>query len=215
MISIHAPRVGSDQTTSPLIASSRISIHAPRVGSDFKNSGSNPEPGVFQSTLPVWGATRVRPLWHRAVPISIHAPRVGSDLGSASAPERATNFNPRSPCGERLARETPDLDFLCEFQSTLPVWGATAGLGCFSRTGIDFNPRSPCGERRGTRCRSPAGRPISIHAPRVGSDGRWDGHGLRLCISIHAPRVGSDGGLPVGQGQVGISIHAPHTGSVD
>ena len=33
---------------------------------------------------------------------------------------------------------------------------------------------------------------ISIHAPRVGSDGETRDMGLMLYISIHAPRVGSD-----------------------
>ena len=39
------------------------------------------------------------------------------------------NFNPRSPCGERLIRcASPSRSFL-GFQSTLPVWGATLLLG--------------------------------------------------------------------------------------
>ena len=33
---------------------------------------------------------------------------------------------------------------------------------------------------------------ISIHAPRVGSDGFLGGPGAEILISIHAPRVGSD-----------------------
>ena len=35
---------------------------------------------IFQSTLPVWGATNVGYLIPFYVDISIHAPRVGSDL---------------------------------------------------------------------------------------------------------------------------------------
>ena len=82
-----------------------ISIHAPRVGSDFIK-------------LKIKGVPKQ---------ISIHAPRVGSDDLNTFALERSTDFNPRSPCGERLR---PNLlgnwDF--RFQSTLPVWGATATL---------------------------------------------------------------------------------------
>ena len=33
--------------------------------------------------------------------ISIHAPRVGSDAGMRARKLFSTNFNPRSPCGER------------------------------------------------------------------------------------------------------------------
>ena len=33
----------------------------------------------FQSTRPVWGATKLRGIYSRAHRISIHAPRVGRD----------------------------------------------------------------------------------------------------------------------------------------
>ena len=78
-ISIHAPRVGSDQEYIDLVEEAQISIHAPRVGSDWtaiiliahleyfnprSPCGERPFPShvissslVFQSTLPVWGAT--------------------------------------------------------------------------------------------------------------------------------------------------------------
>ena len=102
-ISIHAPRVGSDGTYMSVVAVGIISIHAPRVGSDrlwlFVPGGAL----LFQSTLPVWGATSpdlyrravwselfqsTLPVWGATagdagsglpVRISIHAPRVGSD----------------------------------------------------------------------------------------------------------------------------------------
>ena len=56
-----------------------ISIHAPRVGSDFIRLVIFALTLVFQSTLPVWGATvKIRAGGLNSV-ISIHAPRVGSD----------------------------------------------------------------------------------------------------------------------------------------
>ena len=170
-ISIHAPRVGSDRSRrrctvnnphfnprSPCgerraavvayICSVQISIHAPRVGSD---SGDlvMPSPLVtFQSTLPVWGATHIRPANQRWQLISIHAPRVGSDGFGINASATSLYFNPRSPCGERqalTATRAPSISF----QSTLPVWGATRR----------------CTATSTVLC-------ISIHAPRVGSDER-------------------------------------------
>ena len=79
----------------------------------------------FQSTLPVWGATQLQQGGHPGPGISIHAPRVGSDIVledkrtieyiSIHAPRVGSDlkrshsngiihdFNPRSPCGERLA----------------------------------------------------------------------------------------------------------------
>ena len=81
--------------------------------------------------------------------ISIHAPRVGRDRG------------------HRTRWSRPSI-----FQSTRPVWGATA--------------------IRGARARAEA---ISIHAPRVGRDkGRGENLVVTLDISIHAPRVGRDCG---------------------
>ena len=59
---------------------------------------------TFQSTLPVWGATLSLQFLFRRCPISIHAPRVGSDCDFMILTPRQTNFNPRSPCGERLPR---------------------------------------------------------------------------------------------------------------
>ena len=56
-----------------------ISIHAPRVGSDFLLNVFVFYFPVFQSTLPVWGATTKGLLLGDPIDISIHAPRVGSD----------------------------------------------------------------------------------------------------------------------------------------
>ena len=148
---------------------------------------------IFQSTLPVWGATH--PIFGEdlEVVISIHAPRVGSDAPRRWRGRFAGYFNPRSPCGERLCISSSTQPYL-SFQSTLPVWGATLGYSSHllvllisihaPRVGSDPDRR----EHQGARS-------ISIHAPRVGSD-EVDAHALRFVpISIHAPRVGSDRGL--------------------
>ena len=55
----------------------------------------------FQSTLTVWGATLRKGEERAHFQISIHAPRVGSDTIGTDLIWRLTNFNPRSPCGER------------------------------------------------------------------------------------------------------------------
>ena len=78
----------------------------------------------FQSTLPVWGATYDEFSARLAQIISIHAPCVGSDEYGDYYRDTSTDFNPRSPCGERPAvRVVAGIENL--FQSTLPVWGAT------------------------------------------------------------------------------------------
>ena len=214
LISIHAPRVGSDFTANkktqlpghfnprspcgerPAVRSSRIkyrsiSIHAPRVGSD----------GLLNLAL-------------RNLTISIHAPRVGSDRTQSSDLAALENFNPRSPCGERLGvhinigkcrgisihapRVGSDLGEKClrsrfkKFQSTLPVWGATPCLilshGCFN----DFNPRSPCGERLCQILTAEFNIQFQSTLPVWGATTPISGLSVGINISIHAPRVGSD-----------------------
>ena len=76
------------------------------------------------------------------------------------------------------------------FQSTLPARGATY-----------------C-------CRHHSGRlPISIHAPRTGSDSSGCDTDTTMRISIHAPRTGSDAERQAQAERQAISIHAPRTGS--
>ena len=63
------------------------------------------------------------------------------------------------------------------FQSTLPGWGATRQTEIHAQALQNFNPRSPDGERPAVPSRSGPKLLISIHAPRMGSDGR-----RRCCV---------------------------------
>ena len=102
--------------------------------------------------------------------ISIHAPRGGSDVPSMAPQSTSSDFNPRSPWGERryvtlivaanclisihaprggsdnynLATQSCDT----RFQSTLPVGGATIDTSFYTVFEVNFNPRSPWGERQ-------------------------------------------------------------------
>lgn len=58
---------------------SSISIRAPRMGSDFTLDTALCIMGIFQSTLPPWGATITVFCISLLITISIHAPRMGSD----------------------------------------------------------------------------------------------------------------------------------------
>ena len=123
----------------------------------------------FQSTLPARGATLRETLAIEDPDISIHAPRTGSDRKVSNQDGLSPDFNPRSPHGERPERQTT-MENLAIFQSTLPARGATHRGG------------QPHG----------ANAPISIHAPRTGSDAVAHGWSHGRKISIHAPRTGSD-----------------------
>ena len=162
---------------------------------------------------------------------------MGSDYGGSCPGQRSKNFNPRSPCGER-----PWLRFLCStskaFQSTLPVWGATAEREATVKQRLKFQSTLPVwgatmsmdevrehaqisihaprvGSDKVSRSGSSGRVDISIHAPRVGSDWVGSGDGYADGISIHAPRVGSDIPPTAGLKLSSISIHAPRVGSDD
>ena len=146
-ISTHAPRTGSDAI--PYIdklVNSKISTHAPRTGSDGTNANY-----TFANTFD----------------ISTHAPRTGSDCGIRCVQTVQSNFNPRSPHGERLLRQ----------------WRF--------RWRRNFNPRSPHGERR--ICSSISA--TSSFQPTLPARGATGLHGNAHAggnISTHAPRTGSD-----------------------
>ena len=189
-----------------------ISIHASRMGCD---AGAAREPASswrFQSTHPVWDATACSTASSVDPTISIHASRMGCDL-SGNAFGEITGV----------------------FQSTHPVWDATLTfprlLSCFP----DFNPRIPYGMRRAAMRDYSAPQQISIHASRMGCDGRDAQVGtLRLDfnpripygmrphenrqpasqshISIHASRMGCDHRTFGLAQHVPISIHASRMG---
>ena len=123
-ISIHTPRVGRDRGVlcSP-IRLWNFNPHAP--------CGARPLPlkalqwiDTFQSTRPVWGATRAFPRADQRRFISIHTPRVGRDRACGHSRSCARDFNPRAPRGARRNKRR-HLAVFRKFQSTRPAWGAT------------------------------------------------------------------------------------------
>ena len=213
-ISIHAPRTGSDRIHDFLIFPCQISIHAPRTGSDRRWYSSSLPTSPFQSTLPARGATGAACGSKSKRQISIHAPRTGSDpltRWAFSAPPR--------------------------FQSTLPARGATLNQRNTAPDCSNFNPRSPHGERRYAVHRYDLPPPISIHAPRTGSDQHSQHATLKITrfqstlpargatrwtTLSTSPRRRFQSTLPArgatdrGEGtrrKIAISIHAPRTGS--
>ena len=190
LISIHAPRTGATGWNHCRSQRGRISIHAPRTGSD--------------------GIPRKR---GRRGRISIHAPHArGATVYVVCLQAISTNFNPRSPHGER------------------PFFSAPIS------TPTDFNPRSPHGERQGASSTAEAAASFQSTLPARGATPKGFPCMIARIISIHAPRTGSDSVLPpCGLTQLsfqstlpargatsdrwrsavasGISIHAPRTGS--
>ena len=160
------------------------------MGSDEVNSALNQIDSVFQSTLPAWGATEIFICYRNTGDISIHAPRMGSDFVACASVRIHGDFNPRSPHGERLAREKTRLQIL-----RISIHALRMGSDVYEASYAAF-------------------RGISIHAPRMGSDHsaqHW--HFPLNFISIHAPRMGSDINSDKELAALYISIHAPRMGS--
>ena len=124
-ISIHAPRAGSDLNRHcGYEMADDISIHAPRAGSDCPDPFCLLRVVLFQSTLPVRGATADS--LGAAHGDSYFNPRspCGERRLQISWLVHPFHFNPRSPCGERQVADLSEW-WWGQFQSTLPVRGAT------------------------------------------------------------------------------------------
>ena len=145
-ISTHAPRTGSDRHLDVRVLVVVISTHAPRTGSDPRSRcrcaafwDFNPRsphgerrapltretPRVlFQPTLPARGATlAIRQAFSTLLQFQPTLPARGATAFLCLAARAYSNFNPRSPHGERRP----------------PAPGESSRR--------DFNPRSPHGER--------------------------------------------------------------------
>ena len=189
---------------------------------------------VFQSTLPLRGATRVSgssrppPIFQSTLPLR------GATKTDQSSTGCAYNFNPRSPYGERppsgyrstlcyrISIHAPltgsDRKNYCILQVGgisihAPLTGSDIQLGSGPGSSYYFNPRSPYGERLNPLDGKGCKNEFQSTLPLRGATGHCLGGCFRLLISIHAPLTGSDL-IPVCFDDIwGISIHAPLTGS--
>ncbi len=213
-ISIHAPRGGSDiKVLTKFLASTSISIHAPRGGSDtarsaggnarrhfnprspwgerpFSDVGCLPESLLFQSTLPVGGATSNCQTCNQHCHISIHAPRGGSDACCKGYAGRWSISIHAPRGGSDYALIWNDF-FRDQFQSTLPVWGATFCkiYLCLFR---QFQSTLPVGGATTLVVRDTQLFIFQSTLPVGGATHYGMDVSTAYQISIHAPRGGSD-----------------------
>ena len=173
-ISIHASRMGCDQSSTWPWNRQRISIHASRMGCDSQIAQRVKMQKNFNPRIP-YGMRRhtrcragchadfnpripygMRPAIGRHAPadrgISIHASRMGCDNGLIITSLPPITFQSTHPVWDATSLEALKAEHATGFQSTHPVWDATASsLRTFAI------------------CR------ISIHASRMGCDqsARW------------------------------------------
>ena len=145
---------------------------------------------AFQPTLPARGATGCLDCFHLLLGISTHAPRTGSDRLRDGCLGDTSDFNPRSPHGERHRRFRAG-----RWHDAISTHAPRTGSDyCYVVPGLSFV--------------------ISTHAPRTGSDAADADVRHFAHISTHAPRTGSDVTRASERYQlVFISTHAPRTGS--
>ena len=138
---------GATRRIKPRRHQNEISTHAPHAGSDLPLIRFVGFHGQFQPTLPMRGATFLL-RFKRSLAIDFN-PRspCGERLSRArrGCGQRGY-FNPRSPCGERPTNAT-NYTNNSTFQPTLPMRGATLMRPSHRLALTNFNPRSPCGER--------------------------------------------------------------------
>ena len=124
-----------------------VSIHAPRVGRDATSSSALMACICFNPRAPCGARLFLGIQKSTAAVVSIHAPRVGRDMPRSARSSATFCFNPRAPCGARPPLHGVLRPFVCfnprapcgarrgfdahlirkwAFQSTRPVWGATA-----------------------------------------------------------------------------------------
>ena len=190
-----------------------ISIHTPLAGSDTSHRLWWTQGNVFQSTLPLRGATILLAFASTRYTFQSTLPLRGATSTCTPTASPCDYFNPHSPCGERLEPRHPLREHrisihtplagsdnalvapcaaLLKFQSTLPLRGATDSDTAHYYL-IVISIHTPLA---GSDCPSTGRCPtcsISIHTPLAGSD--FHGHGVKprgMSISIHTPLAGSD-----------------------
>ena len=124
-----------------------ISIHAPREGSDVEAEQHAAGYENFYPRSPRGERPAISTRASIRTRISIHAPREGSDPRPGPPCKSRFYFYPRSPRGERRGRPEPAQEAQT-FLSTLPARGATFSSSFLRPDRVDdFYPRSPRGER--------------------------------------------------------------------
>ena len=144
--------------------------------------------------------------------ISIHAPRGGSDMKPLRSQFSSRDFNPRSPWGERL-KQTEDKSGYYNFNPRSP-WGERPGTEGEVQEEEEFQSTLPVGGATAGKQVSIWQTQISIHAPRGGSDSKT--FSRLICLRTFQSTL-PVGGATTEQHynlqMVKISIHAPRGGS--
>ena len=213
IISIHAPRTGSDPTSSHSSLGIRPFQSTLPARGATRYQAHHQAPQRFQSTLPARGATIISLLHGKAAEISIHAPRTGSDGVVVGVPCCCCVISIHAPRTGSDVFPVPLAPVIKIFQSTLPARGATRGLFVVVLKSRDFNPRSPHGERLAAPQRRMFWQVFQSTLPARGATRHA---AADVCVAQFQSTLPARGAtirsVPLA-GETNISIHAPRTGS--
>ena len=238
LISIHAPRTGSDMWRRARMSSLRD--FNPRSPHGERLNAVSPEGNLilFQSTLPARGATGRSKMTTLTRDISIHAPRTGSDVDFSGLMEKSILISihaPRTGSDNKIRQEMQQFQ---QISIHAPRTGSDLRNNLAYTSKIHFNPRSPHGERRAGNVVRSQPREFQSTLPARGATWHPHGatgnaedfnprspHGERPHVSpaaLDAARFQSTlparGATHLAAGRCPerwISIHAPRTGSDD
>ena len=189
-ISIHAPHAGSDVGTNRSWEVRVISIHAPHAGSDCKVPSLCFVALIFQSTLPMRGATSYP--WYPVPSDQFQStlPMRGATLYNIDK-ERSREFQSTLPMrGATLAGQFVVPTKL--FQSTLPMRGATFMIQLKKRS-LEISIHAPhAGSDLPVESSFTASMEFQSTLPMRGATDVYFADTFRTSISIHAPHAGSD-----------------------
>ena len=148
-ISIHAPRAGSDSANPGLSAISRNFNPRSPCGERRENGRECGKGGkIFQSTLPVRGATILLCFVASMFYISIHAPRAGSDIAFRIGSRILVVISIHAPRAGSDEKLTGNGNAFVAISIHAPRAGSDSSERSICTVSLYFNPRSPCGERR-------------------------------------------------------------------
>ena len=129
----------------------------------------NENPGAFQPTRPLRGATKYKKSNKSSKNISTHAPLAGRDL--------------RALCGAAQKRR---------ISTHAPLAGRDYGGAVGRRHKGDFNPRAPCGARPQGLHSKTKKEEFQPTRPLRGATGQRGERETFIIISTHAPLAGRD-----------------------
>ena len=129
----------------------------------------NENPGAFQPTRPLRGATEIAHKLTDTIKFQPTRPLRGATRPASSGSACRSNFNPRAPCGARPVWIRIEIA-IHDFNPRAPCGARrTPRATSLTRT-TNFNPRAPCGARPRARFPLSIFLLISTHAPLAGRD---------------------------------------------